>query len=211
MDAQGSPLVPLGDDTASAVARALLFLLIMVLAFIAARATLGTLLSRRWGSVARRLIGRQPLPPWATGAWACGQCRSVNRAASVVCERCRSRRQQVQLAFGGIATEPDILPERIPAGPGAVVTLEHNEAAHRDGLNGHWRLRVSGVTVGSAARRDGALALLRAVTGAEAVLFDASGAGYAAYALPSLIAAFEQPRLPISVPCPEKTAKAARA
>ncbi len=204
-------MVPLGDDTASVAARAALFLLVMALAFIAARATLSTLLSKRWGAAARRLLGHHPPPPWETGEWACGNCRSVNRPTSDVCEQCRSPRRQTQLAFAGIATEPDILPHRIPAGPGAVVTLEHNESAHHDGLNGHWRLRVSGVIAGSAARRDGALALLRAVTGAEVILFDASGTGYAAYALPSLIAAFEKPRLPISVPCPEKSGQPRRA
>jgi hypothetical protein len=200
----GDPLVPLGGDTASVVARGILFLLIMALAFLAARATLGAIRSRRWGGAARHLLGHQALAPWDTGEWACGRCRSVNRAASVTCEHCRSPRRETELTFAGIPTEPDIVPDAIPAGAGAVVTLEHNEAAHRDGLNGHWRLRVNSVIVGSAARRDGALALLRAVEGAEAVLFDPTGAGYAAYALPSLIAAFEQPRLPIRTPCPER-------
>jgi hypothetical protein len=61
------------------------------------------------------------------------------------------------------------------------------------------------VIVGSAARRDGALALLRAVEGARAVLFDANGMGYAPYPLPALLAAFEGPRLPITGACPEAT------
>jgi hypothetical protein len=204
MDTGGAPLVPLGGDSASVIGRVILLTLIMSLAFFAARATLGAFSSGRWGVAARRLFGHRRPPPWDTGEWACGRCRSVNRAASVRCERCRAPRAATQITFAGLPTEPDVLPTSIPAGAGAMVTLEHNEAAHRDALNGHWRLRVNGVMVGSAARRDGALALLRAVEGADAVLFDPNGSGYARYALPALIAAFEQSRLPISEPCPEK-------
>jgi len=49
-----------------------------------------------------------------------------------------------------------------------------------------------------------ALALLRAVEGTEAVLFDPNGSGHSLYSLPGLIAAFEGPKLPLSAPCPEK-------
>jgi hypothetical protein len=108
------------------------------------------------------------------------------------------------MTFAGTPTEPDIIPASIPAGSSATVVLEHNPAAHLDGLNGHWRLRVNGVIVGSAARRDGVLAMLRAVEGADAALFDPNDSGYARYALPALIAAFEKPKLPLSAPCPEK-------
>jgi hypothetical protein len=203
MDAVGGPLVPLGGDTGSVIARAVLFLLIMALAFFAARAAWGVLASGRWGAVGRRLLGHAPPEPWATGEWACGRCHTVNRADSPACERCRAQRASAAMTFAPVPREPDIIPGAIPAGAGSTVTLEHNPAAHTDGLNGHWRLRVDSVIVGSAARRDGALALLRAVEGADAVLFDSTGDGYAAYALPALIAAFERPRLPIRTPCPE--------
>ena len=63
---------------------------------------------------------------------------------------------------------------------------------------------MNSVIVGSAARRDGALTRLGAVDGVGAVVFDPDGAGYAHYALPALIAAFERPKLPLAAPCPEK-------
>ena len=156
------------------------------------------------GRIMRRFAGRTPAPTWATGEWACGACHTVNRASLVACERCRAPRGATQMTFAAIPTEPDIIPATIPVGAGSTVSLEHNPAAHLEGLNGHWRLRVNSVIVGSAARRDGALALLRAVDGAPAVVFDPDGAGYAHYALPALIAAFEGPKLPLAAPCPEK-------
>jgi hypothetical protein len=107
--------------------------------------------------------------------------------------------------------EADIVPAQIEAPDGSVIVLEHNAAAHADGLVGHWRLRVNGAILGTAARRDGALALLRAVQGTDAVLFDPNGAGYAPYSRSALIAAFEAPRLPISAPCPERDADPRRA
>jgi hypothetical protein len=198
--------LPTDPDAASAATRAIAFLLIMTLAFLAAVGFRGMVgrVRRRSGGATRRLLGRPPVhEPWATGEWACGRCHTVNRASSAACERCRGPRAEVAMSFAAVVTEPDILPASIPAGAGATVTLEHNPAAHTQGLNGHWRLRVNSVIVGSAARRDGALALLRAVEGAEAVLYDPSGEGYAAYALPALVAAFEAPRLPLSTSCPE--------
>ena len=195
--------IPLGGDGGSVATRAIVFIMLMAIAGSAAVWFMHALRDGRLGAMTRRLLGR-PLPqPWATGEWACGQCHTANRASSQACARCRSPRAAVELAFADVPAEPDILPVSIPAGAGSTVVLEHNSAAHTDGLNGHWRLRVNGVIVGSAARRDGALAMLRAVEGADAVLFDPSGAGYAAYALRSVIAAFESPKLPINAPCPE--------
>lgn len=201
-----STWVPVDADTASTATRALVFLLVLALAFLAAVAFRGGVRAalRRADAATRRLFGRpRPPSPWATGEWACGRCKTLNRGSSRACERCRSPRAEADMRFAPVPTEPDIVPASIPAGVGAVVTLEHNAAAHTQGLNGHWRLRVNSVIVGSAARRDGALALLRAVEGADAVLFDPKGDGYAAYPLPALIAAFEAPRLPIRAPCPE--------
>ena len=75
--------------------------------------------------------------------------------------------------FAPVETEPDILPDDDPRRPPTRWSrLEHNAAAHDDGLNGHWRLRVNGVVVGVAARRDGALRLLRAIDGGSVVIFD---------------------------------------
>jgi hypothetical protein len=166
---------------------------------------------RGLGAAVRSAIGRPEPPAWARGEWACGACRSVNRRDARSCDTCRAPRAAVELAFAPPEAAPDILPEVIPAGAGSTVTLEHNAAAHSDGLSGHWRLRVNGVTVGSAATRDGALHLLRAVRDAEAVLFDPRGAGYAPYGLADLIRAFEGPRLPVSGPCPEAVTRRAEA
>jgi len=196
-------MVPLGPDAASIATRAILFVLIMVLAYAAASGVWHLLRGGGLGGLTRRLLGRRPASPWATGEWACGQCHSVNRAATDVCVRCRAPRRATEMTFAGISTEPDIIPLSIPAGSSATVVLEHNPAAHLDGLNGHWRLRVNSVIVASAARRDGALAMLRAVDGADAVLFDPNGSGYSPYAMAALIAAFEKPKLPLSAPCPE--------
>jgi hypothetical protein len=155
------------------------------------------------GTVARGAMGRPMRPEWATGEWACGRCRTVNGARRDRCQRCRAPRLQVEMAFTADAREPDVIPIEVPAGPDALVMLEHRAEAHRADLAGHWRLRVNGVVAGSAASRDGALALLRALRGTETVLFDPKGLGYAPYPLASLIAAFEGPRLPFSGPCPE--------
>lgn len=195
-----------GDDPGSIATRAVVLLLILSLSFLCAVAFLGAVRRIRAdsGSVSWQLFRRPPdRAPWASAGWACGRCHSVNPHLAPACQRCRSPRAETEMAFAGVPTEPDVIPAPIPAGSGATVTLEHNPAAHLDGLNGHWRLRVNSVIVGSAARRDGALALLRAVEGADAVLYDAEGMGYAAYDLPSLIAAFEVPRLPLRAPCPE--------
>ena len=100
----------------------------------------------------------------------------------------------------------DIVPTAIPAS-GALVLLEHNPAAHEDALAGHWRLRVNGVVSGSAARRDGALDLLRALEGAETVYYDPNGNGVGPYPVAALIGAFEAPTLPVAGPCPEQVAR----
>jgi hypothetical protein len=200
----GATWISTGDDTASQMARALVFVMAMALSGLAALGFWNWIRGGGVGRLTRRALGRPLRPTWDSGEWACGACHTVNRASNIVCEPCRGPRGATQMSFAGIPTEPDIIPATVPAGVGASVTLEHNPAAHADGLNGHWRLRVNSVVVGSAARRDGALALLRAVEGAESVLFDPNGAGYSRYALPALIAAFEGPRLPLAAPCPER-------
>ena len=107
------------------------------------------------------------------------------------------------MEFAAVDADPDIIPNEIQAGLGSAVTLEHNDAAHAQGMTAHWRLRVNSVVVGTAATRDGALQLLRAVRGADVVLFDPKGMGYAPYPLPALINAFEGAKLPYAGPCPE--------
>lgn len=204
MDGTGGTWLPIDDSTASMITRLIvLFMAFGVGAFLA-RGVWSFFAGGGLGRAARRAISRPAPPPWASGEWACGACHTVNRPSSPACERCRAPRAVTQMSFAGIPTEPDIIPASIPAGTSATVTLEHNAAAHTDGLNGHWRLRVNSVIVGSAARRDGVVALLRAVEGAESVLFDPKGAGVAPYAIPALIAAFESTKLPLSVPCPER-------
>ena len=196
-------------STEGTIVRAVAFLAIMVLAFLLAVAFRGALRggARQAGPATRRILGRpEPPAPWARGEWVCARCRSISRPASTRCDRCRTPRAVAEVLPPAAQGVPDIIPAEVPAAPPSVVMLEHNAAAHLEGLAGHWRLRVNNVIVGSAARRDGALALLRAVTGAETVLFDRRGDGYAPMALAALIAAFEGPRLPIRAPCPEADA-----
>jgi hypothetical protein len=179
----------------------LAMLAVSALAALAARDALGRARAES-GGVVRRLIGHPAPPEWATGEWACVRCRSVNAEGWDRCHGCRAPRTDGELVLAPPPVEPDIIPDEIAA-DGALVVLEHDAAAHRRNLGGHWRLRVNNVIAGSAARRDGALALLRALRGADTVMFDPKGTGYARYPLEALITAFEAPRLPFSGPCPE--------
>jgi hypothetical protein len=153
----------------------------------------------------RTAIGHPEGPEWATGEWPCARCRSVNLAAASRCAKCRGRREEVELRFAPPGREPDVIPAEIRAGPGSLVLLEHDAAAHRRSLNGHWLMRVNGVVVGSAATRDGALQLLRALRDVPVVMADPKGEGYAAYPTELLAAAFAGPQLPYTGPCPEQT------
>jgi hypothetical protein len=107
------------------------------------------------------------------------------------------------LAHAPIEVRPDWIPERIEVPPAAVVTLVHDPGAHLDPSEAHWQVCVGGRMVGSAARRDGALALLRTLDGAEVVHLDVRGTGAAQYRLEDVIARFEGQRFPLDVPCPE--------
>jgi hypothetical protein len=198
------------DDRPDAIlGRAVAFVVILGISYLLARATWTAIgaIARNIGPTTSFALGRpRRRQPWARGEWACSRCRSLNRAAATACERCRAPRALVEMPEVPPATEPDLVPGRITVPAGSVVALEHNAAAHHDGLNGHWRLRVNGVMRGSAARRDGALRLLQALDGSDVVLFDPSGAGQGAYPRTALIAAFEAPRLPLNEPCPERDA-----
>ena len=66
---------------------------------------------------------------------------------------------------------------------GGITTLIHDPAAHSDPGAAHWRVTVGGRTVGSAARRDGALALLRAIDGTDTVALDVRGTGTSLFRL----------------------------
>ena len=58
--------------------------------------------------------------------------------------------------------------------------------------------------VGSAASREGALALLRALDGVDVVSSTSAGTGTSRrIRLADVIARFEAPRFPLDVPCPE--------
>lgn len=157
---------------------------------------------RGFGRAFTRALGREAPPEWLVTEWLCGACRTVNVRAASRCLCCKSSRAAHEMHTTAPELAPDVIPSVID-GTGRRVTLEHNRAAHRDPGGGHWRMRIDGRVIGSAALRDGALALLRVVHGTDTVLFDAHGAGVASFRLPELIAAFERPALPLSVPCPE--------
>jgi hypothetical protein len=113
-------------------------------------------------------------------------------------------RPRTELSHAAAPVRPDWIPERIPVQPGAIVTLLHEPAAHRDPGEAHWRLAVGGRTVASAARRDGALAILRAIDGAETISLDVRGTGTSTYRLADVIDRFVGSRFPLEVPCPER-------
>jgi hypothetical protein len=157
---------------------------------------------RGFGRAAARALGQETPPDWLVTEWICGACRSVNVRTASRCARCKSGRAGNEMVAAAATTGPDLIPKSID-GAGRRVTLEHNRAAHRGPGGGHWRLRIDGSVVGSAALRDGALGLLRVVHGTQIVHFDAHGTGAARYRIADLINAFEGPALPINVPCPE--------
>lgn len=103
-----------------------------------------------------------------------------------------------------MAARPDWIPDRIVVASADLVSLVHDPAAHADPGEPHWRLTAGGQTVGSAARQDGALALLRALDGPDTIGIDVRGTGLATYRLSDVIARFEGPRFPLEVPCPER-------
>ena len=171
----------------------------MILAWVVA-----SLLGRVARSV-RRDISRArgaDRPAWAPGIWHCAACLTTNHPAATRCVTCREPRRE--LAHASVEARPDWIPERIAAAGGEIVTLVHDAAAHTDPGEAHWRLTVGGRTVGSTARRDGALELLRALDGIEIVALDVRGTGPARYRRADVIARFEGPRFPLDVPCPER-------
>lgn len=145
---------------------------------------------------------RADRPDWSPGIWFCAHCRSTNVPAATRCGSCR--RARADLEHAPVAARPDWIPERIDASRGRIVSLVHGPAAHADPSDAHWKVTVAGQVVGSAAHRDGALALLRAIDGADTIAFDVRGTGPAVYRIGDVIARFEAPRFPLDVPCPER-------
>ena len=155
---------------------------------------------------ARRDISRArgaERPEWAPGIWHCAACLSTNRPTATRCERCRRPREE--LVHDAAEVRPDWLPDRIPVPPNVIVTLVHDPSAHLDPGEAHWRLTAGGRTVGSAARREGALALLRALDGVDVIALDVRGTGPGTFRLADVIARFEAPRFPLDVACPERS------
>jgi hypothetical protein len=141
-------------------------------------------------------------PDWAPGIWHCAACLSTNSPTATRCQRCRTPRAVLEHA--PVEPRPDWIPETVPVKPGATVALVHDAAAHADPSLAHWRLTVGTQLVGSAASRVGALALLRALDGAERIALDVRGTGQAEYRLIDVIARFEAPAFPLAVGCPER-------
>jgi hypothetical protein len=115
----------------------------------------------------------------------------------------------VELHLEAPAREPDVIPKEVRPGPGSLVMLEHDAAAHARNLNGHWLLKVNGVTAGSAATRTGAAHLLGALRDTPLVMADPKGEGYAYHPTEALAAAFAGGHLPYAGPCPEQTRRPA--
>lgn len=159
---------------------------------------------------ARRSVNRArgaERPAWAPGIWHCASCLSTN---DPVAERCGScRRPREVLAHVQAEAVEDVVPSRIPVPHGSIVTLHHDPRAHRDTGHPHWRITVGATTVGSAARRDGVLALLRALEGVDVVRLDVRGDGAATFRLQDVVRRFEGPRFPLAVPCPDAAGWAA--
>lgn len=153
----------------------------------------------------RRQINRSrgaERPDWAPGIWLCAHCRSTNHPSARRCTSCHAPRADI--LRDPAEARPDWIPERIDASRGLIVTFAHDPAAHSDPGAAHWQLLVGGHMVGSAARRTGAIALLKALQGTETIAIDVRGTGAATYRLADAIARFEAPRFPIDVPCPER-------
>lgn len=143
-------------------------------------------------------------PDWASGIWLCAGCRSTNTAVARSCRACGRARED--LPRPPVEPLQDVVPEHIPVPPGAAVMLRHDPAAHLDPATPHWRVTVANQTVGSAARRDGVRALLRALDGAPTVFLDVRGVGAVAYRTDDVVRRFDGPRFPLEVPCPEVAA-----
>ena len=154
---------------------------------------------------ARRDIARArgtDRPEWAPGIWHCASCLTTNRPSVTRCEKCHEPRRELEHPAAEV--RPDWIPERITPPRDVIVSLIHDPKAHSDPGAAHWRLTAGGQTVGSAARRAGATALLRALDGVDVVAIDVRGTGPATYRLADAIARFEAPRFPLDVPCPER-------
>lgn len=141
-------------------------------------------------------------PEWVSGFWLCARCRSSNVVAAKRCATCRRPREELRHA--AVAPRLDWIPDHIDASRGGIVSLVHDPAAHADPTEAHWKVTVGGQLVGSAARRDGALALLRSIAGVDTIAFDVRGTGAVVFRLSDVISRFESPPFPLDMPCPER-------
>ena len=113
---------------------------------------------------------------WAPGIWHCAACLSTNApSGDPLRTSCKTPRQVLE--HDPVEVRPEWIPGSVPVAPGALVALTHDPAAHPDPSLAHWRLTVGGQVVGSAARRDGALTLLRALDGVDRISVDVRGTG----------------------------------
>lgn len=170
----------------------------MGVAYVLVRAIRGALRGAGRG-VERSRRGSRPV--WATGMWHCATCRSTNVPGATRCASCRAPREE--LPHAAPAERADWIPDVIAVPPMTVPLLDHVSAAHADPSKAHWRMTCGGQLVGSAARRDGALALLRALSGTDVVMLDVRETGHARFRLGDAIARFERPGFPLDVACPE--------
>jgi hypothetical protein len=155
--------------------------------------------------VVRRDINRArgaDRPEWAPGIWHCATCLTTNHPAATRCQTCRTPRRE--LVHDPIDARPDWIPEQIAVPPDVLVTLVHDPVAHADPSQAHWCVKVAGARAGTAARRAGALGLLRAIDGADTIQLDVRGTGPATFRLDDVIARFEAAHFPLDVPCPER-------
>ena len=154
---------------------------------------------------ARRAVTRArgaDRPEWAPGIWICAHCRSSNTPTAARCTTCRRPREV--LARPPVEVLSDLIPDHVVVAPRTAAALIHDPAAHTDPGAAHWSLRVGGQTVGVAADRGGALALLRAIEGTDTISLDVRGTGASAYRLADAIARFAAAGFPLDVPCPER-------
>jgi hypothetical protein len=195
------------DTPEGFASRAVVFVVLMLVALVLAILFRDGLAhyARGFGPALAKALGREPPPDWRSGEWICGACLSSNTRISTECAKCRGHRAMTALRPADPEPMSEVVPERIAVPAGTHLLLEHNAAAHADGLVGHWRIRRSGQVLASTSRRTGVPGMLRAIEGTDIILLDRRGAGATAYRIPEVIAEFESPRFPLAVPCPERT------
>ena len=148
------------------------------------------------------------LSPAPESGQVCPVCRSVRLPGGVACYRgCRSDGRSSVVEEPMVASG-EVIPPRVSVPTGGAVYLVHDPRSHTSGLRQHWSLIRQGAVLGSAADRQGATSLLRAIEGTDVVWLDLLDQGLRAYALTEAIAAFEAGPLPYRGACPERRSQA---